>query len=111
MPLKECAAQARERWSLNTRVCSESLRLGTFPPLEALFKGAAGVAAKVDRMLKELCTGGDYGSLEWLSVAVGPKGLHRQPHVLAYLRRHLLPMTSERKTENYHVRRLLRALG
>ena len=97
VPLKECAAQARERWTLNTHVCSETLAPGNLPPLEALFKGGVGVAAKVKRALKELCVGGDYGLLEWLGVGVGPKGSYRQSHVLAYLRRHLLPMTPERK--------------
>ena len=82
---------------MNTHVCSETLALGRCPPLEALCKGGGGVAAKVQRTLKELCAGGDYGSLEWLSVGVGPKGSYRQSHVLAYLRRHLLPMTPERK--------------
>ena len=33
VPLKECAAQTRERWTLNTHVCSETLALGKCPPL------------------------------------------------------------------------------
>ena len=78
-------------------VRSETLALGEWPPLKALFKGGTGVAAKVERTLKELCVGGEYCSLAWLSVAVGPKGSYRQGHVLKYLRRHLLPMTPGRR--------------
>ena len=97
IPLKECASQTRERWTLNTHVRSVSPTPGDWPPLEILFKGGAGVSAKVERTLQALCAGGDYGPLAWLSVAVGPKGSYRQEHVLRYLQRHLLPMDSSRR--------------
>jgi hypothetical protein len=70
----------------------EGLQFGQWPSLEVLFKGGPGVCAKVERTFRSLCAGGDYGPLEWLSVAVGPKGSYRQEHVLAYMRRHLAPM-------------------
>ena len=97
VPIKECVGQTRDRWTLNTHVCSDPARFTDYPPLEAMFKGGPIVDKKVKHLLEHLCAGGDFGPMPWLSVTVGPKGSYRQEHVLRYLKRHLEPMTPTRR--------------
>jgi hypothetical protein len=82
---------------LNTHVCSDPARFPDYPPLEAMFKGGPIVNNKMQHLLENLCAGGDFGPMPWLSVTVGPKGSYRQEHVLRYLKRHLEPMTPTRR--------------
>ncbi|MCP4239045.1 MAG: hypothetical protein GY772_00615, partial [bacterium] len=101
VPLKECAASTRARWSATTYVSSNPARFLTPPPLELLFKGGDTIlkglrAAREDLRPAGLAEGSALADLTWLSVAVGVKGSYRTEHVLAYLRQHLPERTADR---------------
>ena len=97
VPLKECQAATRARWSATTYCSSNAQKHGEWPPLEALFKGGPLVEQRLDDMLCSLCAGGEYGDLHYFSVQVGPKGSYRVEHVLQFLRRHLEPASESRR--------------
>ena len=96
VPLKECAAAVRMRWTATTYASTKPDRFTEFPPLEALFKGGPIVEQRLDDVLISLCAGGDQGELTFFTVQVGPKGSYRTDHVLEFLKRHLEPASAGR---------------
>ena len=52
--LKECVAQTRDRWTLNTHVLAVPRADDEFPPIEALFKGGPRAAASARAALNRL---------------------------------------------------------
>ncbi|MCP4241947.1 MAG: hypothetical protein GY772_15435, partial [bacterium] len=100
VPLKECAAATRARWSAATYVSSRPSRFPGPPPLEVLFKGGAIVLDRLRAAREDLTSVWGVGrsalaDLSWLSVATGVKGSYRTEHVLAYLTHHLPLRTPE----------------
>ena len=111
VPLKECVAQTRERWTMNTHVRSRVRQVGQWPPLEILFKGGLGVCAKVERTFRSLCVGGDYGPL-----GVAQRGSRAQRLLSAGARTRvhapaLGADVSSKGMEDSHVRCVLSAFG
>ena len=64
VPLKECQSATRMRWSATTYCSTDPTRFSEFPPLEALFKGGEVVQHRLDKLLRDLCAGGDCGHLD-----------------------------------------------
>ncbi len=87
VPLKECHAATRERYTANTMTTSSEARARQIPPLEILFKAAGGGS----RMLPALrATIPPWAP--WLAVAGSPSGSYSEAEVLDYMERHLEPM-------------------
>ncbi len=87
VPLKECHAATRERYTANTMTTSSEARARQIPPLEILFKAEGGGS----RMLPALqATIPPWAP--WLAVAASPSGSYSEAEVLDYMERHLEPM-------------------
>jgi uncharacterized MnhB-related membrane protein len=87
VPLKECHAATRERYTANTMTTSSEARARQIPPLEILFKAKGGGS----RMLPALRDAIPPWA-PWLAVAASPSGSYSEAEVLDYMERHLEPM-------------------
>jgi len=93
--LKECVSASRDRWTATTY--TKSNPAGHPVPLEAMFKGGAGVLQSVQETLEALRASGRFGSLQNVSVNTSSSGSYTLPDVLAFLQRHLEPWTKNRR--------------
>ena len=80
VPLKEAQSQTRERWTLNTHVCSDLSVYLAHPPMEDIFKRGKVVGLRVEATLQQLREEEGLAPLTWFSVAIGPKGSYRKHH-------------------------------
>ncbi len=91
VPLKECHAATRERWTANTMTTSSDVRAMRVPPLEVMFKASGGG----ERMVPALAATIPQWA-PWLTVVASPSGSYSETDVLDFMERVLEPMREGR---------------
>ena len=93
--LKECHAATRARWTATTYTTTSTA--AGCPPLEAMFKGGAGVRKSVQECLDALRASGQYGALPNVTVTTSKTGSYKLDDILEFLEKHLEPWGEGRR--------------